>query len=347
MPWSNSSNASLRLSRFYENCESASEDFLYRGCPQKQKPRQTRASNTQKRTESLFTGMRRSFLCCFGDRHGSGISLPMSEFGMDTHGMFGSARSQASSVQSADNSTYVRDRSKIIWAISPPKSHKGGRLTPGAAKWIVLSWASKVVNGGMVNRRMLDAIVVDALSGKNALNSMSSAEIKGFPGLQLAENTLSFDTTDHVIAIDSIIEALNESATSNKITFVILVRKEGSCYAVYFNRRGGTKDIVLLTVNIMGKRDYVRVVAFNKLEDMREYMMDLDARKSLSSIYYYMFNITSPHHDLGNDRIEQKQIPTTSKTNIPDKRLELESDDSRKDAKIVFSHAKLIAKNMT
>lgn len=104
-----------------------------------------------------------------------------------------------------------------------------------------------------MNRRMLDAIVVDALSGKNALNSMSSAEIKGFPGLQLAvshtrravrlyhmpqENTLSFDTTDHVIAIDSIIEALNESATSNKITFVILVRKEGSCYAVYFNRRG-------------------------------------------------------------------------------------------------------------
>ncbi|KAK1939677.1 hypothetical protein X943_002226 [Babesia divergens] len=266
MPWSNSSNASLRLSRFYENCESASEDFLYRGCPQKQKPRQTRASNTQKHTESLFTGMRRSFLCCFGDRHGSGISLPI-------------ARSQASSVQSADNSTYVRDRSKIIWAISPPKSHKGDRLTPGAAKWIVLSWASKVVNGGMVNRRMLDAIVVDALSGKNALNSMSSTEIKGFPGLQLAENTLSFDTTDHVIAIDSIIEALNECATSNKITFVILVRKEGSCYAVYFNRRGGTKDIVLLTVNIMGKRDYVRAVAFNKLEDMREYMMDLDARK--------------------------------------------------------------------
>ncbi|GIX65517.1 CBR-PQN-85 protein, variant [Babesia caballi] len=302
MAWSESSNTPHCAGRFYEDCESASENFLYRGRPQL--PEESAAKTRILPKYTIFSELRRSFHCCFGARRSAESPPPLTDFdvfggsltapaGVDVSKAFGSGRSQSSTAVCRKDNAGGRDRGKvcmafqskshglaqILWTIEPSKRNGNNEFTLSGARWVALAWVSRVANGETVTRSMLNDLLSDALRAKNSVEGLSKAAIKNFPGLQLAvgcperrrsdpqEDISSFETVDHSMAIDSVVDALSDRSAPNMVSFAVLVKKNTCCHAVYLNNRGDTRDIVMLEVGVAGKHGnakYTRIAAFRR-----------------------------------------------------------------------------------
>ncbi|GFE53964.1 ferrous iron transport B, putative [Babesia ovis] len=275
-------------SKFYDECESASENFLYRGVAESAKE-ENKGTKTRHR-HTLIAEIKRTLGCCFGSRNGNRPLLY--DFGVDLPTVFGNSNSQ----QSTPRGIVSRDDGdKVLWAIEASKEYARNVLRLSDARWVALSWVSKVANGETITYRVINSLVIDAQKAKNSIEAISKAVIKNFPGLQLADGISSFETVDHAMAIDAVMDYKNEHATLNRASFAIIL-KRNCCFALYFNNRGESCDLALLEVVIAGKHgstNTIRMLAFSRLKHMRDYLMDIDALKTCTTLYCYTFNLKS------------------------------------------------------
>ncbi|GBE62366.1 family transcriptional regulator, putative [Babesia ovata] len=373
MAWSQCSNTLHCTSKFYDECESASENFLCRGRQPGKTGRSGAAAIGSQRRYNLLAEISRSLSCCFGRREEGEATPQFSHYGIVVNNALGSGRSNVSSITSSADRPAARDKGKacptlheiafdskqMLWTIEPTTSHRNETWTLDRARWMALAWASRVTNGEPITRRMMNGLLVNAMRPKNSIEGITKAVMKNFQGLELVDNIACFETVDQTTAIDTIFDTLSEHSAANRLYFAIIVKKGSCCHAVYYNNRGDERDVVLLECGVASKHGGIkcgRMIAFNRLEahlynaslsrleSMREYLLNLDVLQISSTIYGYTFSVKSVQHLIGNCKIRQLGAADTRESDDKSGHAEAESIDPRKDAKLVFSHAKGVAK---
>nr|BAN65396.1 hypothetical protein [Babesia bovis] len=317
MSGSQCSYTHLYSSRFYEDCETASENFLYREEVQSTKHQKNAAKSSY--GHIIIAQIRRSLSCCFGARDDEGPSLH--NYGVDVTKVFDNTESQQSTPRT---SRHKSDIDQAIWIIQASKDTDSISLKLSDARWIALAWVAKVANGERMTRSVVKNLVVDAQRAKNTIEAMSKTIIKNFPGLELADDVNSFETVDHAMAIDSVVDYMNEHAGLNTLSFAIIVKK-GYCCALYYNSRGESSDLVLLEVMIGGKRkgsNTTRMLAYRRLTHVRDHLLDVEALKSWSTLYCYTFNIKNLCYATVGDITKYPRATFDNKNEVPDNTLE-------------------------
>ncbi|CDR97557.1 hypothetical protein, conserved [Babesia bigemina] len=255
MAWSQCSNTLHCTSKFYDECESASESFLYRERQTTKSSRSSTAAATgSQRKYNLLVEISRSLSWCFGRREGEEEAV--------------GAMCRKPPLQRT-NQLYATKARHILWTIEPTTSHRHESWTLNHARWMALAWASRVTNGEPITRRMMNGLLVNAMRSKNAIEGITKAVMKNFQGLELVDNISCFETVDQTTAIDTIVDALSEHSAPNRFYFAIIVKKDSCCYAVYYNHRGDERDVVLLECGVPSKHGGIkcgRMIGFNRLE---------------------------------------------------------------------------------
>ncbi|EKX72982.1 conserved hypothetical protein [Theileria equi strain WA] len=279
------SQSSIRSSRFFADCQSASEGFLHKSCltQQNKSKKKKRIKITEnKETLSVIRGL---ISCCLGNRQSTDLSN-ISFMGYDLGDVFEDAStvdtvSELESLPSSRKATvYLHMHAHAIpqatWAIEPSRKFKSAEIKLPEARWLLLSWASRIIRGDSVNKSLLNSLVSECTSKHKKVEFMSNTIIKTFPGLELAEEIQEMGAMDFSVAIDTMMITLNDYVGIDKNTFLFIVKKE-CCYGVYHIHRGNRnytqnvligacKDLIIFEIQLFEKNGiyyFSRMLSFN------------------------------------------------------------------------------------
>ncbi|UKJ89019.2 hypothetical protein MACJ_002265 [Theileria orientalis] len=289
MAYSQTSECSLKPSRFYEDLESASEGFFQKSCFV-QKKMEEKIKNERRNSRNVYMAIRQLVSCCFGSKQG-GSKTNIRIMGYDLDEMFDDVSTTVASSESTDTMIgYIRNES--LWAIEPSKKYKTLSMTNSEAKWLLLSWASRIIRGENVNKNMLNSIIRECKVKSEGVANITKSVIKAFPGLNLSEDIYEMESSDLNVGLDNMFATLDSYVQEDKSTFVFMVHSE-MLYAIYYTHQGSMDYIVLFEVKLFQKGEikyFARFLAFESFDNVRDYMLSTRNIGKKSKLYFYFFN---------------------------------------------------------
>eukprot|EP00375_Theileria_parva_P000603 XP_763273.1 hypothetical protein [Theileria parva strain Muguga] len=139
-------------------------------------------------------------------------------------------------------------------------------MTPSEAKWLILSWSSKIINGENINKNLLNSIINECKAKSQSISYLTSNVIKNFPGLYLCENLYEMESNDFIVGLDNLMTTLQSYIQPGASTFVLIIHK-AVLYSLYYTSQGSLDYIVLFEIRLFERGDvhyYSRFLAFQE-----------------------------------------------------------------------------------
>nr|PVC49696.1 hypothetical protein MACL_00002806 [Theileria orientalis] len=305
MAYSQTSECSVKPSRFYEDLESASEGFFQKSCFI-QKKMEEKVKNERRNSRNVYMAIRQLVSCCFGSKQG-GSKTNIRIMGYDLDEMFDDVSTTVASSESTDTMIgYIKNES--LWAIEPSKKYKTLSMNSSEAKWLLLSWASRIMRGENVNKNMLNSIIRECKVKSEGVGNITKSVIKAFPGLNLSEDIYEMESSDLNVGLDNMFATLDSYVQEDKSTFVFMVHSE-TLYAIYYTHQGSMDYIVLFEIKLFQKgkiKYFARFLAFESFDNVRDYMTSTRNIGNRSKLFFYFFNFKKLAVSW-NDEVQQGQ----------------------------------------
>ncbi|XP_954946.1 uncharacterized protein TA03580 [Theileria annulata] len=323
MAYSQASDCSLGPTRFYDDLESASEGFFHKSCLV-QKIKYEKEKNFEKNRCNVYNAVRQLLTCCFGTKQGSNVpnftimgkildNMYKTMLRYDFNDLFEDSSTIAPSTEGSDDMIGYR-RNDVLWAIEPSKRLKYIEISLPEAKWLVLSWSSKITNGENINKNLLDSIINECKLKSQSISYLTPNVIKNFPGLYLCENLYEMESNDFIVGLDNLMSTLQSYIQPDSSTFVLIIHK-AVLYSLYYTSQGSVDYIVLFEIKLFERGDihyFARFLAFQDLGDVRRYLMTSRNIQVQSKLRFYLFNFKKLKANWTLEEVGQKEQPEKS-----------------------------------